>query len=171
MGPNEEVLNSWKEVASYLGRGVRTVQRWEQELGLPVRRPRGRSRSAVIAFKSELDKWLHNAPAEQLQNDHPDDRLPKWPQTKYTAYERQTRLHDNTAVLISRTHVLLERSQNLCERLNTLRDKVIKTVQLTAVHATHNGKGFLDAPPLPPAEESKPRPDRPKSSGKSQAIA
>jgi phage terminase Nu1 subunit (DNA packaging protein) len=55
---NSEVLNSWKEVALYLGRGVRTVQRWEQELGLPVRRPRGKARSAVLALRAELDSWL-----------------------------------------------------------------------------------------------------------------
>jgi hypothetical protein len=41
---------------------VRTVQRWEQELGLPVRRPRGKSRSAVIALAADLDEWLHRAP-------------------------------------------------------------------------------------------------------------
>lgn len=59
---NDEVLNSWKEIAAYLGRGVRTVQRWEQELGLPVRRPRGKDRSAVIALKPDLDQWLHRMP-------------------------------------------------------------------------------------------------------------
>ena len=53
-----EVLNSWKEIAQYLGRGIRTVQRWECDLQLPVRRPRQKLRSAVIAFKSELDLWL-----------------------------------------------------------------------------------------------------------------
>jgi hypothetical protein len=58
----EQVLNSWKEIAAYMGRGVRTVQRWERELGLPVRRPRGRSRSAVIALAADLDQWLHRAP-------------------------------------------------------------------------------------------------------------
>lgn len=61
MAVNLQVLNSWKEVAIYLRRGVRTVQRWEMELGLPVRRPRGKSRSAVIAFKPELDFWLARA--------------------------------------------------------------------------------------------------------------
>jgi hypothetical protein len=55
-------LNSWKEIATYMGRGVRTVQRWEQELGLPVRRPRGKSRSAVIALAADLDEWLYRAP-------------------------------------------------------------------------------------------------------------
>lgn len=28
---NAEVLNSWKEIARYLGRGVRTVQRWDAD--------------------------------------------------------------------------------------------------------------------------------------------
>jgi hypothetical protein len=58
------VLNSWKEIATYLGRGVRTVQRWEAELQLPVHRPRGKNRSAVIAFREELDQWLSRTPLE-----------------------------------------------------------------------------------------------------------
>ena len=62
-----EVLNSWKEIATYLDRGVRTVQRWETELGLPVRRPRGRGRSAVIAMRSEIDLWLKSCPLEKWQ--------------------------------------------------------------------------------------------------------
>ena len=58
------VLNSWKEIATYLGRGVRTVQRWEAELQLPVHRPRGRTRSAVLAFRQELDDWLQCTPSQ-----------------------------------------------------------------------------------------------------------
>ncbi len=54
------VLNSWKEIAQYLGRGVRTVERWEKELGLPVRRPRNHPRSPVVAIPSELDEWLRH---------------------------------------------------------------------------------------------------------------
>ena len=56
------VLNSWKEIANYLNRGIRTVQRWEQTLGLPVRRPRGKRRSAVIALRSDIDAWLRSRP-------------------------------------------------------------------------------------------------------------
>ena len=59
-----EILNSWKEIAGYLNRGVRTVQRWEAELGMPVRRPRGKGRSAVIAMRSELDRWIKSCPTE-----------------------------------------------------------------------------------------------------------
>jgi len=53
------LLTSWKEIARHFDKGVRTVQRWEQELGLPVRRPNAsRSRSIVFAFTEELDAWV-----------------------------------------------------------------------------------------------------------------
>src|SRR3954469_411894 len=52
-----QVLHSWKEIARHLKAGVRTVQRWERERGLPVRRPHGELRSAVMAVASELDDW------------------------------------------------------------------------------------------------------------------
>jgi hypothetical protein len=53
------VLSSWKDIARYMGKGVRTVQRWERHLGLPVRRPNGVShKSAVLLDRSELDAWL-----------------------------------------------------------------------------------------------------------------
>ena len=55
------ILNGWKEIADCLGRAVRTVQRWES-LGLPVRRPNRRDRSAVIVFSHDLDEWLRSAP-------------------------------------------------------------------------------------------------------------
>jgi hypothetical protein len=62
------VLNSWKEIAAYLGRGVRTAQRWERDLALPVRRPRGTDRSAVFAVPAEIDGWLKRCPARALAN-------------------------------------------------------------------------------------------------------
>jgi CheY-like chemotaxis protein len=62
MAASQDVLNSWKEIARYLDRGVRTVQRWEAELGLPVRRPRGRERTAVIALRADIDAWLKACP-------------------------------------------------------------------------------------------------------------
>lgn len=67
------ILNSWKEIAGYLGRGVRTVQRWEVQLGLPVHRPAGKDHSAVLAFSSELDEWLNSRPVRQVM--HPDLQL------------------------------------------------------------------------------------------------
>ena len=52
---NNERLDSWKEIAAYLKRGVRTVQRWERVAGLPVRRVPS-TRGAVYAFRAELDE-------------------------------------------------------------------------------------------------------------------
>jgi hypothetical protein len=53
------VLSSWKDIAKYLGKGVRTVQRWERHLGLPVRRPVGASqKSAVVLYRGDVDAWL-----------------------------------------------------------------------------------------------------------------
>lgn len=55
---NSAVLTSWKEIARYMGKGVRTVQRWEQDFGLPVRRPMGSDKKAVLARPRDLDAWL-----------------------------------------------------------------------------------------------------------------
>jgi Tol biopolymer transport system component len=59
-----ERLDSWKEIANYLSRDVRTVARWEENEGLPVYR-HAKSRlkgSAVYAYKSEIDAWLKRKP-------------------------------------------------------------------------------------------------------------
>ena len=50
-------LDSWKEIASYLRRGERTVRRWEQALHLPIHRLPGSKRASVFAMKSEIDEW------------------------------------------------------------------------------------------------------------------
>jgi hypothetical protein len=55
----KEVLSSWKDIAKYAGKGVRTVQRWEHELGLPVRRPAGRAgKSVVLVYRKDIEKWM-----------------------------------------------------------------------------------------------------------------
>jgi serine/threonine-protein kinase len=51
-------LDSWKEIANYLARDVRTVIRWEKERGLPVHRVPGGKKAAVFAFVETLDAWL-----------------------------------------------------------------------------------------------------------------
>lgn len=50
-------LDSWKEIADYLGKDVRTVVRWEKERGLPVRRLPGGKRQPVFAIAKEIDAW------------------------------------------------------------------------------------------------------------------
>ena len=60
-----EILSGWKEIARYLDRGVRTVQRYEHELGLPTRRISGHRRGSVMATKSDLDCWVNSRPIVQ----------------------------------------------------------------------------------------------------------
>lgn len=55
-GPSPR-LDSWKQIAAYFGRDVRTVRRWERHESLPVHRHLHRSRSSVYAFQHELDAW------------------------------------------------------------------------------------------------------------------
>lgn len=50
-------LDSWKEIAAYLRKGIRTVQRWERTQGLPVRRLGQDRTGSVFAYKAELDAW------------------------------------------------------------------------------------------------------------------
>jgi hypothetical protein len=59
-----KALQSWKEIASELNRGIRTVQRWERTLGLPVRRVGKGPRCPVIAFRDELHQWLRTKAQE-----------------------------------------------------------------------------------------------------------
>jgi len=55
--PLESRLDSWKEIAAYLGRGIRTVQRWEREEGLPVHRLLHEKRGSIYARRDELTAW------------------------------------------------------------------------------------------------------------------
>lgn len=55
---NRDIFTSWKEIAAHFGKGVRTVQRWERQFGLPVQRPNTRSKGIVCASRAELDQWM-----------------------------------------------------------------------------------------------------------------
>jgi hypothetical protein len=53
------LLSCWKDIASYMGSGVRTVQRWEQHAGLPVRRPTSHGqKSQVLLDRHAADAWM-----------------------------------------------------------------------------------------------------------------
>lgn len=57
-------LDSWKEIAAYLKRDVRTVQRWEAFESLPVHRHQHKKRGSVFAHPAELDAWRNSRRAE-----------------------------------------------------------------------------------------------------------
>jgi tetratricopeptide (TPR) repeat protein len=56
----DDLLEGWKAIADHLRKTERTVQRWEKNKGLPVRRLRAdpaEEQGRVYAYKSELDAW------------------------------------------------------------------------------------------------------------------
>jgi len=59
----EDRLDSWKKIASYLKRDVSTVQRWERREGMPVHRHLHDKLGSVFAFRSELDGWWQSRQA------------------------------------------------------------------------------------------------------------
>ena len=58
-----EIMSGWKDIANYLGKGVRTVQRYEREGALPVHRPPHKKAGSVVARKGELDAWVATMPS------------------------------------------------------------------------------------------------------------
>lgn len=58
MGKEEsDRLAGWKDIAAFFGRSVRAVQRWEEQLGLPVHRIKTVRGATVYAFREELTAW------------------------------------------------------------------------------------------------------------------
>jgi tetratricopeptide (TPR) repeat protein len=62
---DRELLESWKEIAAYLGKSVRSVQEWEKHEGLPVHRHQHEKRGTLYAYRSELDAWLRSRAASE----------------------------------------------------------------------------------------------------------
>ena len=82
VGPSEERLDSWKEIAAYLNRDVTTVQRWEKREGMPVHRHLHNKMGSVYAFRAELDAWSRTrrfASAQDNGNDLLSRSLPVVP--------------------------------------------------------------------------------------------
>jgi TolB-like protein/Flp pilus assembly protein TadD len=66
---DEPRLESWGEIAAYLRREIRTVQRWERYQGLPVRRLQIGKLGTVYAYRSELDKWFRERQPKPENNE------------------------------------------------------------------------------------------------------
>lgn len=66
-------LESWKDIAKYLNKGVTTVQRYEREEGLPVHRHEHQSLATVYAYTHELDAWRESRRAPRVT---PAEALP-----------------------------------------------------------------------------------------------
>jgi hypothetical protein len=64
-------LDSWKEIAAYLGRDVTTVMRWEREKALPVHRLPGGRRKAVFAYQDEIEAWYAGGENKEVPAEAP----------------------------------------------------------------------------------------------------
>jgi predicted glycosyl hydrolase (DUF1957 family) len=122
---NQE-LNSWKEIASHLERGVRTVQRWESELGLPVRRTGRGKRGAVYALVSELDLWRVTSGAVVGKELDPGSE-----RASGSAMEESRRLMSNIQSMVQSVSMTTVRqrqqAQALQKRLDEMRRRLRKT--------------------------------------------
>jgi TolB-like protein/Flp pilus assembly protein TadD len=73
-GPGaDDRLDSWKEIAAYLKREIRTVQRWEKSLALPVRRLA--DQQGVFAYKPEIDAWWRERETKIREEEAEVDRI------------------------------------------------------------------------------------------------
>jgi hypothetical protein len=106
---SRQILNGWKEISNHIERGVRTAQRWEALLGMPVHRPALKDRSAVVAFTNELDAWITrnvlHTPDANGEGRH----------------ESLARLHDNMNSLARHTAQLEAQTKALQEQLKQSR--------------------------------------------------
>src|ERR1700746_3918152 len=75
--PANHRFDSWKEIAAYLNREVRTVQRWEKTESLPIHRLPHEKRGSVFAFRSELDEWMDERERHGLERVVPAEGPPK----------------------------------------------------------------------------------------------
>ena len=69
-------LDSWKAIANYLGKSVRTARRWEAEEGLPVHRQMHKAQGSAYAYRSEIDAWRQHMAAPAPTTAKPEASLP-----------------------------------------------------------------------------------------------
>jgi hypothetical protein len=116
---NRRILNGWKQISNHIDRGVRTAQRWEALLGMPVHRPALKDRSAVVAFSDELESWLSRTPPD-VRNEClvMDDQAANGNDERN---ERVLRALDNMSTLVRQSCDLLSQVQTLQEQLRRSR--------------------------------------------------
>jgi len=125
-------LTSWKEIAEYLGKGVRTVQRYEQ-LGLPVRRPDAKKCGIVIALTDEIDAWLSETWAfrDNLESKTPEVSS-ELAVVQHHLAEHGRRVQEGNR-LLTETQML---TASLRSRLSELQEALVKFRELQAAVAS-----------------------------------
>jgi hypothetical protein len=107
---SRQILNGWKEISNHIERGIRTAQRWEVHLGMPVHRPALKDRSAVVAFTDELDSWLSRTAPDTL-----DGRSEVSEQTLMRVHHNLSTLAWHTSEVAAQTRALQEQLKRSLE--------------------------------------------------------
>lgn len=102
-------LTSWKEIAQCVGKSVRTVQRWERDMGLPVRRPDATTKGMLIE-KSALEHWIRST----------------FHQDKASSVEMNWEILDQSKQLIANSRSLCRDHSALVQKSQLIRDELEK---------------------------------------------
>ena len=97
-----------------MGKSVRTVQRWEADLGLPVRRPNSGDRNVIVAMPEELNQWVLSRlkpRARQVGNQHCDAEL--------------VRMRNLLGVMITRAEQNRDRTSELIQQFKRARGRAV----------------------------------------------
>ncbi len=111
------VFTSWKEIASYLGKGVRTVQRWESQFGLPVQRPNARAKGIVRATREELDLWIATRWSPRMEKPDIAEEMPALPTPVKGVLEAHHNLQAKNRALLHGIRQSIEQLASNCQNL------------------------------------------------------
>ncbi len=103
------LLASWEAIARYLGKSIRTVQRWEATLALPVHR----HEDSVFAYAEELDSWV----ITRLNPRNPDA-------ANAPAHQKMDKLRRLSEQTVQHTQLLRERLESVVQAMNTAQTRI-----------------------------------------------
>ena len=104
----ENRLDSWKKIASYLKRDVSTVQRWERREAMPVHRHLHDKQGSVFAFRSELDAWWESRRSQLTPDGAAEsERAAKVQPAGDASRTTRARAHPSRLILVALAGVVL----------------------------------------------------------------
>ncbi len=137
-------MDSWKEIANYFRREVRTVQLWEKREGLPVHRHFHKLLGSVFAFRSELDAWNERV-SQKGGEPLGSARSPKAKPASGHITIRVEPLHNPTHCEQALCHKIAAKTIAVLEQLNPRRLSVEVASSRAAVRRDRKGKVSEDS--------------------------
>jgi hypothetical protein len=137
---SRQILNGWKEISKHIERGVRTAQRWEALLGMPVHRPALRDRSAVVAFSDELDSWISRTAPDARDADEAIHRTKESNDALVPTHGNMNTVVWHTSELASQTRALQEQ---LRRSLEIHRNRIASRMRARAALPPFRSRGTM----------------------------